>query len=210
MRTPDGREVDPLEEALPEGTVLFRVHQNRFSADEYHPGPATSRVSTRFAFFGSPTVPVLYAAETPAAAISETLLHDVPIEGGRVDVDLVQSRILSQVVTTRTLRLLALHGHGFRRIGTEADRVTRTLPSRYADSMPWARAAHEAGFDGLVWMSRHHDTSRAYALFGRGGGHSDVQAVPGPGAVKVFAVMSHLDWLTALLDPLNVTIADPL
>lgn len=209
MDTPDHRQVDPAEEVLAAGSVLFRVHSHRFGAAAYNPGRAPAAPVTRFAFFGSPPVPVLYAAATAEAAISETILHDVPLEGGRIDVDLVQSKILSPVISTRNLRLLSLHGHGFRRIGTAAEHVTRTAPSRYAETVPWAAAANAAGFDGIVWMSRHHDTSKAYIFFGRPGGHGDFAVHPDPGLVRAFAFTHDLDWLTRLLAPLNVTITGP-
>lgn len=209
METPDHRQVDPAEEVLAAGAVLFRVHSHRFGAADYNPGKAPAAPVTRFAFFGSPPVPVLYAAATAEAAISETILHDVPLEGGRIDVDLVQSKILSPVLSTRDLRLLSLHGHGFRRIGAAAEQVTRTAPSRYAETVPWAAVAHAAGFDGIVWMSRHHDTSKAYAFFGRLGDHGDFAVHPDPGSVRAFAFTKDLDWLTRLLAPLDVTITGP-
>lgn len=209
MDTPDGRRVDPAEEVLAAGSVLFRVHSHRFGPADYNPGHAPAVPATRFAFFGAPPVPVLYAAATAEAAISETLLHDVPIDGGRIDVDLVQSKVLSPVLSTRDLRLLCLHGHGFRRIGTAAEHVTRTAPSRYAETVPWAQSAHAAGFDGIVWMSRHHDTSRAYVFFAPHGGPGDVAVHPDPAMVRAFAFPKDLDWLTRLLAPLNVAITGP-
>lgn len=209
MSTPDHRQVDPQEEVLKTGSVLFRVHSHRFAAAAYNPGHAPAVPATRFGFFGSPPVPVLYAAATAEAAISETLLHDVPIDGGRIDVDLVQSKILSRVVSTRDLRLLSLHGHGFRRIGAVTEHVTRTAPSRYPETVLWAEAAHAAGFDGIVWMSRHHDTSKAYVFFGRPGDRGDFAAHPDPDAVRAFAFAKDLDWLTRLLAPLNVSVAGP-
>lgn len=206
MRTPDHRQVEPAEEVLEAGSSLFRVHSHRFGPTDYNPGRTPAVPATRFAFFGTPPVPVLYAAQTAEAAISETILHDVPLTGGRLDVDLVQSKILSPVLSTRRLRLLCLHGHGFRRIGTAAEHITRTPPSRYADTVPWAQAAHAAGFDGIVWMSRHHDTSRVYVFFAPPGGAGDFAAHPDPALVRAFAFPKDLDWLTRLLAPLNVTI----
>ena len=95
---------------------------------------------------------MLYAAATPEAAISETILHDAPL-------------------------------------------------------VPWAQAAHAAGFDGITWMSRHYDTSQSYILFGHADRSSDVQPHPARGIVRAFASPYHLDWLTRLLAPLNITIA---
>lgn len=115
MRTPDGRDVDPPVELLTADTVLYRIHGDRFAADAYNPGPTPARPTHRFSFFGSPTVPALYAADTPEGAVSETILHDVPVAGGRIEAKTVRTRILSTVVVKQPLHLLALHGHGTRR-----------------------------------------------------------------------------------------------
>lgn len=204
MRTPDGRAVDPPGETLPSGTELVRVHLSKYEAAAYNPGPDPARVETRFAFFGSPTVPVLYAAATAEAAIAEVLLHDVPIAGGRIDETLVRQRVLSRVVATRDLWLLALHGDGFRRIGTDAEDITRTSPSRCIEAVPWAAAAHAAGFDGIAWMSRRHDAAKSYVFFGTQGKRGDF--TPIPGRDRAFAFDKDLDWLTRKLLPLNVRI----
>lgn len=207
MLTPDGRTVSPLEETLPAGSRLSRVHWGRYGVGDYNPGPTPATANTRFAFFGNPPVPVLYAAETDDAALAEVFLHDVPIAGGRIDERLVRQRVLSSVVSTRDLHLAAFHGEGFRRIGTAAADITRTSPRRYRDTVPWAAAAHAAGFDGLVWMSHRHDSARSYVFFRRGGAHGDhgdFDAVPGSG--RAFAFDRELDWLTRKLMPLNVRI----
>lgn len=209
MRTPDRRQVDPQEEILDGGSTLFRVHSHRFGPTVFNPGTKSITASSRFAFFGRPPVPVLYAAETPEAAISETILHDVPADGGRVDRQLVENKILSHIINTRPLRLLSLHGHGFRRIGIAAEEVTRTVPRDYPKSVRWAEAAFEAGFDGITWMSRHHDTSKAYVFFQRIETSSDFEVHQDQGEVKAFAFPQDLNWLTRLLAPLNVTISDP-
>lgn len=198
MLTPQGGHVDPEEEVLADGSVLFRVHSHRFTADQYNPGSTPAVPASRFAFFGSPPVPVLYAAATAEAAISETILHDVPVEGGRIDVDLARSKVLSQVVSTRPLRLLSLHGHGFRRISSR----------RYAETVLWAESAFAAGFDGIAWMSRHHDTSKAYVFFTDPSSPGDFTVARDSDAVRAFAFTRDLDWLTRLLAPLNVTITN--
>lgn len=204
MLTPDGRTVDPRSEILPSGSGLSRVHSGMLGAADYNPGPTPSAVQTRFAFFGAPTVPVLYAAQDDDAAIAETLLHDVPLSGGRLDEGFVRRRVLSKVVSTRDLHLLVLHGDGFRRLGTSPDDITRTSPRRYGEAVPWAAAAHAAGFDGMAWMSRLHDSARSYIFFGASGSRGDFQVVPGSG--RAFAFDHELDWLSRKLGPLNVRI----
>lgn len=207
MDAPDGRQVDPSTEILSAGTVLHRVHSHSFGAVDFNPGPEKAAPSSRFAFFGSSTIPVLYASATEVGAVSETLLHDVPIDGGRIDSVLLASTLLSQIATTRDLDLLALHGHGFRHIGATAEEITRTPPSRYAQTVPWAQSAYDAGLDGMCWMSRHHDTSAVYVLFARSDRDDPVQEHTGTRPPRAFAFLSDLDWLTRLLAPLNVRIA---
>lgn len=209
MLTPDGRSVRPLEEVLPAGAELFRVHQDRFGPADFNPGTAPGVQPTRFAFFGDPPVPVLYAADHPMAAISETLLHDVPVTGGALSASSVRTRVLSALEVVRDLRLVALHGDGFRRIGTAADRITRTPSSAYTFTVQWAQAAHDAGYDGMVWMSRHFDTARSCVIFDPGDASPTVRAHPDPDLVRPFAFEAHLDWLTTRLAPLNVHITLP-
>lgn len=206
MLTPDGRTVIPQEEVLEKSSVLFRIHSNRFPPAKFNPGDGPAKVHSRFAFFGNPPVPVLYAAATSMGAISETLLRDVPLHGGRLVSQMLENKILSLITNTVPLRLLALHGHGFRRIGTSAEDVTRTVPWQYSKSVPWAVAAFEAGFDGITWMSRHHDTSQAYVFFERPEHMGVFQQHPDPAGVRIFAVPQDMDWLTRQLAPLNVWI----
>lgn len=204
MFTPDGRAVEPRSEILPSGTALSRLHPAAFGAADYNPGPTPAVAQTRFAFFGSPTVPVLHAAQNDDAAIAETLLHDVPLSGGRLDEGLVRRRVLSEVVSSRDLHLLVLHGDGFRRLGTDPEDIIRTSPRRFGETVPWAAATHAAGFDGMVWMSRRHDSARSYVFFGTGAAHGDFQVVPGSG--RAFAFDHEVDWLSRRLGPLNVRI----
>lgn len=186
---------------MPAGTELYRVHPARYPADAFHPGAGTAAPVARFSFFGAPTVPALYAADSVDAAISETLLRDVPVDGGPLPLEAVDYRVLSRVVTTRELDLLQLHGNGFRRLGVSPNQVTLTSPRLYPQTVEWGQAAHAAGLDGVVWMSRHHNSSRAYVLYYPG----SVKAHPGA-LIQDFTEPDGLDWLTRHLAPLRVSI----
>lgn len=192
---------DPPIEELPQGRTLYRIHANRFAADAFNPGSSPAVAVARFSFFGDPVVPALYAAETVDAAIGETILRDVPIEGGAVPLETVEDRVLSQIQVDRPLRLLQLHGNGFRQIKARPEDVTLTSPRLYPETVAWGQTAHDAGLDGIVWMSRHHNSSRAYVLFQE----DAVSASPNP-TVRDFRSPTDLDWLTQQLAPLNVTI----
>lgn len=152
---------EPLVETLPVGAVLFRVHGDRRPGDAFNPGRGSR---TRFAPFGEPIVPVLYAAETMQAAVSESILHD-HVPGGAVDSDDYERRALSRLVVGREIQLASLLGMGPRKLGIEAGSVTGTNASHYQETVRWAEAARAAGFDGIAYMSRLCNSDRAYVLF---------------------------------------------
>ncbi|MFD1203195.1 RES family NAD+ phosphorylase [Leucobacter albus] len=139
------------------------MHHASRSAAEFNPGVGSP---TRFAFFGSPRVPILYAAATEQAAIAETLLHDVPQSGGRLVAFEYEGRQASRLLTTRKLRLGAFLGLGLRKLGVNADELTITGAAEYGATVDWAEAAHTAGLDGVVYMSRQSNSDRVYAFFG--------------------------------------------
>ncbi|OMH23784.1 hypothetical protein BKD30_10360 [Tersicoccus phoenicis] len=67
---------DPPEPFEPEvftlsaGSPMYRVAGSSRAANAFNPGVGGA---TRFAFFGDPAIPVLYAAEGEVAAVRETL-----------------------------------------------------------------------------------------------------------------------------------------
>jgi hypothetical protein len=158
----------PIVQTLTTGHALYRVHGNSRLGNEFNPG-AGGR--TRFAFFGVPAVPVLYAADTEAATVSESILHDVPIEGGQVTPHEYAGRVISRILVERELRLAQLHGPGLRALKVEASRLTGTDRSHYGRTVSWAERAHvhqnhTAPLDGMVWMSKRCNSDLAYVFFG--------------------------------------------
>ncbi|MFD1211582.1 RES family NAD+ phosphorylase [Arthrobacter sp. GCM10027362] len=186
---------------LPAGTGLYRVLNNRRHPVEFNPGHGGP---TRFAFFGDPPVPVLYAAQTEAAVVSETLLHDVPLEGGFLRPLHYCDKVAARITLTRDARLASFVGAGLRVLKTEASRLTGTDADQYLRTVGWAEAAHGAGFDGAAWMSRRYDTDLAYVLFGDRFAQDDLVLDPGFG--RVFAAGSDLDWLITFCAPLHVQV----
>lgn len=68
---------NPLSVTLKAGQRLYRVSSNESGRLGNAFNPGTGKQSpTRFAFFGNPAVPVLYAAAGEYAAVSESILHD--------------------------------------------------------------------------------------------------------------------------------------
>lgn len=190
-------------ESLEAGALLYRLGSNRRAIDEFNPGVGRA---TRFAFFGDPVVPVLYAADTEQGALAETLLHDVPTTGGRLTYDAYADSVMGRLVVRRALRLASLRGLGLRRLGVSARELTDTEASEYPRTVAWAAAAHTAGFDGLAWTSRLCNDTRAVVLFGDRCGDAISQD---PTYGRLFESGPGLDWLIDTCAPLHVDVLPP-
>jgi len=195
---------DPATMVLPAGELLYRVVTATRDATEFNPGEGAP---TRFAFFGDPVVPVMYAADTEMAAVAETLLHNVPVEGGVVPYDRYSRKALVRLAVIRDVRLAVLHGLGLRRLKVDADDVTSSPASSYPTTVRWAEAAHQLGLDGLVWMSRMcNDTmafSKAYVFFGDHCADAFTQDVS---HARIFASPADQIWLIDRCAPLHVDV----
>ena len=191
---------EPAVTNLPAGQRLYRVLSSTRTATEFNPGVGAP---TRFAFFGNPVVPVMYTAESEDAAIAETLLHDIPVDGGVLPYDQYAGTALVRLEVTRALRLAVLHGIGLRQLKAAAHDVTASPASTYRDTVEWAEAAHNAGLDGLVWMSRMCNDANAYVFFGDRCTEAFAQD---PGYARIFASPADQMWLIDLCAPLHVDV----
>ncbi|MFC5009066.1 RES domain-containing protein [Nocardioides plantarum] len=200
---PDPFDAEPV--VLDEGTLLYRTHGEGRRVTEFNPGIGAP---TRFAFFGDPPVPVLYAAETEEAAVAETLLHDVPLGGGILSFDDYRKRIMGRFAVRRTLRLARLHGLGLRRLEVDnTDVIDVHGPGVYERTVAWAEAAHDAGFDGVEWMSTRCNSDRAQVFFGDRVDADDLaQDVT---FARVFGIESGFNWLVDICAPLRVDVMPP-
>lgn len=190
----------PAIEKLPAGHLLYRVFTAARKPAEFNPGIGAP---TRFGFFGKPVVPIMYAADTEDAAIAETLLHDIPVEGGALPYDKYSSKALALLKVTRELRLANLHGMGLRRLKARADEVTSSPASSYPDTVRWAEAAHATGVDGMVWMSRLCNDAKAYVFFGDKCADAFAQD---PSHARIFASPADQMWLIDLCAPLHIDV----
>lgn len=198
---------DALEHVLPAGSELHRVHGS-FPASAFNSGKGGP---TRFAPFQSTTapsagiVPTLYAAKTAEAAVCESLLHDVPLEGGRLGQARYQGRRESTLVLKRDVRLAMLMGHGLRRLGVAQQNLTATDGDVYDRTVLWAQAAHAAGFEGLAWMSARENTAQAYVLFGDRVAETDLAETAG-GLGLFDRPSSGFRWLSAFCSLVKVEV----
>ena len=166
----DPRELDPASAVLPAGSTLFRVYAGTFPATAFNPSYG---LGGRFHFIlraDSKKVPALYGAETRAAAIAESVFHDVPLrppEGRRLSASKLHGKTLVELRSERDLELVELHHPGLGRLGLTAEEITATNPSAYPRTRAWAQALHDRGdHQGIVWMSRLFNVDRAHTFFG--------------------------------------------
>lgn len=191
--------VDPHYVTWGASEPIVRVFNPAHGPTSFNPGHPDPGIHGRFHFFtdaAGAVVPVLYGSDQDDGAISETILHDVPVVGAARAV--LRSRLNhTSIVTlraTRDLTLVGLLGHGLRRLQIRAANLPDTEPGEYERTVPWAQAIHRAfpAVDGLVWMSRQFNAARALVLFGDRVAASElvvaVHAVPlrlGPGRARV-------------------------
>lgn len=187
-------------------TLLYRVLTvtDGRTITDFNPGYGSP---SRFAFFTDPqgdTVPVLYAALSTEAAISETLLRYVPAAGGELLRGDYEQQVLGGLRPTRNLHLASFMGTGLRRLGTDHGAVTSTGPDRYPQTVHWAEAAHRAGFEGVAWMSNRCNDAVAVVLFGDRVRAGDI--APDEGVARIFRRRVDREWLTDLCARLHITV----
>lgn len=190
----------PATETLTAGHLLYRVFTATRTAIEFNPGVGAP---TRFGFFGDPVVPIMYTAETEDAAVAETLLHNVPPDGGVLSYDRYSHKALVRLEVTRDLRLAVLYGIKLRRLKVSAEDVTSSPASTYPTTVKWAEAAHGIGLDGMVWMSRLCNDAKAYVFFGDRCADAFAQD---PSHARIFAGPADQIWLIDLCAPLHVDV----
>lgn len=165
---PDPAELDPLTDVWPAGQPLVRCHHVGFGATEFNPGRGDGRfhpLRVRRSL-----VPTIYAAGDIDGALSETVFHNVPVAGPGKAVHRLKLKpmVVSMVACDRDLVVVRLHGHGLRRIGVTREQLISSDADQYEATRKWGAALYQAAVntDGLTWVSRQHDTSRALVLFG--------------------------------------------
>ena len=151
-------------------SVLYRVHRRNLEGNGFNPcrgGP------TRFAPIRDShnrCVPSLYAGSTVAAAIHETIFHDIPPSVLRKTVPqlVVEGTSLSALVTRRALRLASLRAPDLMKWGIRRESLIASLPTQHHRTAMWAKAVHDQfdSVDGLIWTSNRCDPDDALLLFG--------------------------------------------
>lgn len=175
--------LDPLLTTWEAGKEFHRCYELSRRPWDFYAGDDTHR--GRFSPFvpegGTGPLPVLYGAGDFDGAVFETVFHDVPIRGvRRVSYAKLLHRLVTTLVPTRDLTLVDLTSEGLRRLELAPDELTTCGAPRYQETAAWARAlhAHPHRVDGLLWVSRQHNTSQALVLFGDRVGVGDLALAP--------------------------------
>lgn len=176
--------LDPLLHTWPAGEPFHRCYDVNWGARQFHAGdPAHRGRFHPFTAHGSALpVEVLYGADDVQGALSETVFHDVPVRGAkRVPQAKLVHRLVVELVTRRDLVLVDITSAGLSRLGLSRLELIESDSRSYADTAAWARTlhAHPRRVDGLMWVSRQHDTSRALVLFGDRVEVSALEVAPG-------------------------------
>lgn len=199
---------DPVFETIPAGTVLYRVHEPSYPNGVVNDGTAMNPgygKRRRFAFFGDPIVPVMYAAYRPEGAVHESILHDAE-PGTFIPQMQWRSKILSALTVATAMTVASFHSDGLRRFGLFPADLTDTLPTAYPDTVRWAHAAWLAGAQGVSYMCRHYNTSKAVCLFGDRLPVGTLHPVADHDDARVFALPMDSDWLASLAFAMRATI----
>ncbi len=155
---------------LHKADVMHRVHQEKFAADQFNSMAVGNARFSPISDEKGATVPTIYAATTFDGAAMETVFHDVPFEPGFKPVDKVKLKHQSHstIQVTSDLLLADLGTVALRKLGVAKTELIESDKNQYPDTRKWAEAIHAQRKDiqGMSWMSRQDDRSRAVVLFG--------------------------------------------
>lgn len=152
------------------GTVLHRVHQSQYQADQFNPGVRGNARFSPIQDDQGQAIPTLYAGTTLPCALMETVFHDVPHTAGFKSFD--KAKLAGQVHSTirveADLQLVDLSSVALRKLGVTRKQLIDTEKDQYPATRKWAVALHRQcpQAQGLSWVSRQDDSARAVVLFG--------------------------------------------
>lgn len=181
---PDPQAIEPLLLRWEKGSPLVRCHDVRFGATEFNPGLGAGRFHPFEDARSGKAVPVLYAAGDLDGALSETVFHDVAVRGPgkKVERFALEAMVVSTLACERDLSLAQLYGYGLNRLGVTRLELIESGAEAYERTAAWAQALHvrDETIDGLIWVSRQNDGSRAIVLFGDRVSRSELRIAKNP------------------------------
>ncbi|MEU6844297.1 RES family NAD+ phosphorylase [Streptomyces sp. NPDC046716] len=164
-RTPDAL-------VLPPGTRLFRVHQRKYSAEEFNPTACDPHFGgSRFDATENDRYAYLYAAPRVETALAETVLRDLPFEDDGNPRVLPYKALVGRCVTELELvtevRLLSLMDEPARVAVRQDAWLVHAEAPEYPFTRRWGHwiRSQASWAQGLVWPSKRDGPYPAIVLF---------------------------------------------
>lgn len=149
----------------------WRVHPGRYAGDAFNPSADSNARFSPIKRADATVLPVMYAADRVEGALMETVFHEAPCPSAgahlqRTEIE-AKSLVLSQLSCSTSLSLIDLSSTGLRRVGLAKSQVIDTNAVHYPATRALAQHLYEREpqAQGLLWMSRLFDQSRAVMLF---------------------------------------------
>ncbi|MFT3968398.1 MAG: RES family NAD+ phosphorylase [Sphingobium sp.] len=150
-------------------TTIHRIHPDGFGAAEFNPGPDGNARFSPIVDAKGKSIATIYGGTTFECAAMETVFHDVPHEPGLKTVAKrkLKKHLHSQVAPVADLKLADLGARPLRKLGIKRADLIESDKDVYPQTRKWAEAIHAQCPDvqGLCWVSRQDDTTRAVILF---------------------------------------------
>lgn len=127
---------------LKAGSVLYRVHQQQYAADQFNPGVAGNARFSPICNAAGEAIPTLYGGVTQDCAMMETVFHDVSFAPGLKTYDKTKlvGQVLSTLEVSEDLQLLDLASVPLRKLGISRKELINTEKDRYPGTRKWAEA----------------------------------------------------------------------
>lgn len=145
---------------LPAGSPLYRVYDAAWGYDEHNPGYGDARFSPIDDLATSDRLPSMYLASNPAAALLETVFHDVHQVGGRIVYERdLRGKLLAHLRLPVAATLGDLRDPELDRLGLTRPQVVSSPAEHYPCTRRLAGAAlnqtrRGPALAGLIWHSR--------------------------------------------------------
>lgn len=162
---------------MAQGTELYRVYDGTWGYDEHNPGFGDARFSP----FDDPTdghrVPNMYLAAAPAAALLETVFHEVHQSSSRIIYERdLRGKLLAHLKLPTAARLGDLRDPELARHNLSRSQVASSPAEHYPCTRRLAIGARGqcrsgGSLQGLIWHSRQaelagHPPTEVMVLFG--------------------------------------------
>ena len=151
--------------------LWWRVYPEPYEATGYNSADTGNERFSPIKDAGGQVVPTLYAGTTPAVALMETVLHDLPWPSHGYILTLPppdqELRRMACLVNVRALRLADFRALGLRKLGLQKSSVVETDKTQYPYSRQVAQWLYAARPDlqGILWSSRQDDRGQAMVMF---------------------------------------------